>query len=187
MNTSNWVPIMTPAYTRGPCLHIHHNPPEINGLDNCYSRLIMKNTKAPNVEDKDLRGKYNSVTSTIGLVLAFYSVTLLPQIIVVQDYLIEPCKGSEEAICGNFVSIQILFISQFLILFIGGLWVSFSSITKTKLNDTVEKDEQEKVEIRCPYCEQNLTVPSNHEGDATCPLCSMEFIVESKLRVTIEV
>jgi len=165
---------------------IRHNPPEINGLDICYRKLIMENTKAPNVEDRVLRGKYNSATSTIGLVLAFYSLTLLPQIIFFQEYIVEPCKGSEAAICGNFVNIQILFISQFLILSIGGLCVALSSITKTKLNVTVEKGEQEMVEIQCPYCEQSLMVPHNHEGDASCPVCSMEFIVESKLRVAID-
>ena len=151
-------------------------------------KLIMEITNDSNVQDEDLREKYNAAMNTIGLILVLFSITFLPQILAVQEYLIEPCKGSDWEICSDFDRIQFLFVSQFLILLIGGFLVSLSSINRTKMD--VRKQNLTyrgvEVEFRCPYCPQLLKLPHNWEGNANCPRCTRDFIVETKARITID-
>ena len=39
------------------------------------------------------------------------------------------------------------------------------------------RNEEEKEEISCPFCDQRLKIPTNHVGGAKCPACTMQFNV----------
>ena len=66
------------------------------------------------------------------------------------------------------------------------VWRAASSRTPTtsesRIRETrVERDSRSKnkklKEVPCPFCEQRLSVPADHVGDAKCPSCSMQFSV----------
>ncbi|MDP6985787.1 MAG: hypothetical protein QGH38_01040 [Candidatus Thalassarchaeaceae archaeon] len=69
------------------------------------------------------------------------------------------------------------------------VWRAASSRTPTtsesRIRETrVERDSRSRniilKEIPCPFCEQRLSVPADHFGDAKCPSCSMQFSVLGK-------
>jgi len=47
------------------------------------------------------------------------------------------------------------------------------------IEETVSDEEYEKVELRCPNCNQRLRVPGVYTGGLNCPACSTKFSSDS--------
>ena len=103
-------------------------PPEVTENRNGASE---KN--AAHVEANALWTKYNYAILTISISFILFSLTLLPVNLAFQEYLVGPCKGSEDEICNGVRQVQFLLISQFLIFFIGGLMIFSLIISPSKI------------------------------------------------------
>ena len=38
-----------------------------------------------------------------------------------------------------------------------------------------KKEEEIKIEVQCPFCDQSLRVPAHHKGQIKCPSCTKQF------------
>lgn len=54
---------------------------------------------------------------------------------------------------------------------------SESGIRKTRIEREEHSANVQTREIDCPFCEQRLSIPAEHDGNARCPSCSMQFNV----------
>ncbi len=52
---------------------------------------------------------------------------------------------------------------------------SESGIRKTRIEREEHSANVQTREIDCPFCEQRLSIPAEHDGNARCPSCSMQF------------
>ena len=125
-NGSEWIP----------------TPPEVT-----ENRNEASGKNETQVEYNALRTMYNSAISTISITFILFSLTLIPGNLAFQEYFVEPCKGSEDEICNGIRQVQFLFISQFLIFFIGGLAIHWrympARIYPTKLDSNSRRGDSQ--------------------------------------------
>ena len=50
-----------------------------------------------------------------------------------------------------------------------------------------KKEEETKIEIKCPFCSQSLRVPASHMGQIKCPSCTKQFNTKDLQDVSVEI